>query len=93
MDQGNLSPESTVRRTHRYIIALREHLERLQSHGIGIDIDTQNDQVSIVALTFDDKQFLLRNKLKVVDTKVRPKLTGDALIMHESGKRKFYIYM
>jgi hypothetical protein len=86
LDNGrDQSPDSVFRRTSRYIIALRDHLERLTLHGIGVDVDAHKDGARIVALTYGDKQFLLRNKVKV-DVKVKPKMTGDALITHESGK-------
>ncbi len=85
LDKKELSPDSVSRRTQRYIVALREHLERLHVHGIGIEVDTQSERASITALTFENKQFILRNKMKV-NMKIKPKLTGDELITHESGK-------
>ncbi len=58
-------------------------------HGIGIDVDAQSDRFRLVALTYENKQFLLRDSVKV-GVKLKAKLTGDALITHESGKHNFF---
>lgn len=84
-DALDKSPDSLSRRTSRYVIALREHLEILNLRGIGIDVDVQKDGAKIVALTYGNKQYLCEKTVKV-DVKMKPKLAGETLLAHESGK-------
>ena len=83
------SPDSKNRHTRRYIIALHEHLQRLNEIGVEVVVNLKRQNKGLIkALLFQEQKYKVPNTSVIVKRNSKPPKDEDAAL--ESGMRRIF---
>lgn len=87
------SPESKNRHTRCYIIALREHLQRLNEIGVEVVVNLKRkDKGLIKALLFQEQKYKVPNTSVIVKRNTKPPIDEDAALESGTGPKLTILY-